>query len=70
MENQQSLGQSKYNLNESDFVLLGELQKAAFFYRNEKKNYTESFERWVSIRLMIDARFEKEESKSCGQGTD
>lgn len=55
------MSQSKYNLNESDFMLIGELQKEAFYYRNTKRNYSEAFQRWVSISLMIDCRFESDE---------
>lgn len=61
--NTKKTGQSHYNLNETDFLLLADLQREAFQLRNVKKNYIASFERWRSIRMLIDARFDDKETK-------
>jgi len=61
MENKENKSQSKYNLNESDFLLLGKLQEEAFYYRNIKRDYYASLERWVSVRVMVGSRFETSE---------
>lgn len=63
VENKQKTGQSQYNLNESDFLLLADLQREGFYIRNHKKNYPEALERWKSVRMLIDARFEEDETK-------
>lgn len=63
VDNIEKKGESKYNLNESDFRLIGDLQQQAFYYRNERKNYYEAFQRWVSIRLLLDSRFTPDENK-------
>jgi len=65
--NTEKKGLSHYNLNESDFLLLADLQREGFTIRNAKKNYPESFGRWKSVRMLIDARFEDGELKELDE---
>lgn len=61
--NTEKKGLSHYNLNESDFLLLADLQREGFTMRNSKKNYPEALNRWKSVRMLIDARFEDTENE-------
>ena len=64
VDNNEKSGQNYYNLNETDFLLLADLQREAFRLRNTKKDYIESLQRWKSVRMLIDARFEKTEREA------
>lgn len=52
---------SKYNLNEATFLLIADLQREAFDLSNKGKNSDGAFERWQSIKLLLEPRFNKEE---------
>ncbi len=66
-DNEEKKGLSHYNLNESDFLLLADLQREGFTMRNAKKNYPEALNRWKSARMLIDARFSPEENKELDE---
>lgn len=65
--NKEKKGLSHYNLNESDFLLLADLQREGFTMRNSKKNYPEALNRWKSVRMLIDARFSKPEKTTLNK---
>lgn len=48
---------SRYNMNEANFMLLGQLQQEAFYLSNVKRNFTAAFDRWNSIRLIVESVF-------------
>lgn len=55
--------ESQYNLNERSTSLIADLQEDAFRLSNSHK-YGPSFDKWQSIRLLIEARFDyKEKTK-------
>jgi len=54
---------SKYNMNEPNFLLLGDLQREGIYYLNVKRDYVKAFERWSSMALIIGSMFEEDELK-------
>ncbi len=56
--------ESRYNMNESNFVLLGELQREAYTFMNVKKDYNSCMDRWMSIRSIIESVFSDTELES------
>ncbi len=53
---------TRYNLDGATFQLLGELQRSAVSF-TLKRSFDEAFNRWVSIRTLIEPCIEDDESK-------
>jgi len=51
---------SQYNLNERSTSLIADIQEEAFRLSNSYK-FNHSFDKWQSIRLLIEARFDNDE---------
>lgn len=51
-------------MNESNFVLLGELQTEAFRFMNVKKDYLSAMDRWNSIMFIVESVFTDTERES------
>ncbi len=51
-------------MNESNFVLLGELQNEAFRFMNVKKDYGSAMDRWKSIMFIVESVFTEPEIKN------
>lgn len=51
-------------MNESNFVLLGELQMEAFRFMNVKKDYGSAMDRWKSIMFIVESVFTETETKN------
>ena len=58
------VAESKYNMNESNFALLGELQREAFHFLNVRKDFVSCMDRWRSIRYIIESVFSEPEAES------
>lgn len=64
MEKETSKTESRYNMNESNFVLLGDLQREAFNFMNVKKDLISSMDRWQSIKFIVESLFTNRERQS------
>lgn len=71
MVNEQSNGEgghevkeSAYNLRQSNILLIADLQREAFELLNKNNNPGASFQRWQSIRLIIENRFDDAEREN------
>ncbi len=60
METSNETRESQYNLNESTTLLIGDLQRDALELSNSF-NYAGALEKWNSIRILIEARFDDDE---------
>lgn len=58
--------ESRYNMNESNFVLLGELQTEAFRYMNNK-DFNRAMDRWQSIRFIVQSVFKETERETLDE---
>lgn len=56
----QTRTESQYNLNERITTLIADIQEKAFILSNAYK-FNASFDKWQSIRLLIEARFNDDE---------
>ncbi len=54
--NNEKRSESQYNLNERSTTLIADMQEQAFVLSNSYK-LNASFDKWQSIRLLIEARF-------------
>ncbi len=59
-ENDNTRSASQYNLNERSASLIADIQEEALALSNSYK-FNASFDKWQSIRLLIEARFQIEE---------
>ncbi len=58
---------SRYNMNEPNFLLLGDLQREAIHYLTVKKDYEASFDRWSAMTMIIGSMFEADEIKELDE---
>lgn len=64
--NNENRAESQYNLNERITTLIADIQEKAFILSNAYK-FNASFDKWQSIRLLIEARFNKDEIKELNE---
>ena len=57
---------SQYNLNLASTELMADFQREAFTLANNKR-FNDAFDRWQSIRMIIEPRFEQDETNDLDE---